>query len=118
MSAPEFTAHFFPARLYLAVGPRQFHAACREWGKAYRFVDHHAATVTILPGVYLPVLSRGAVRLPHAELAGILAHEATHCCQAFMQHANEPDPGVEAQAYLTQAIVEWAWKIVVDGAVN
>jgi hypothetical protein len=39
------------------------------------------------------------------ELAGTLAHEATHAMRWLFEHIGEKDPGTETQAYLVEHIV-------------
>ena len=47
-----------------------------------------------------------------AVLAGVVAHEATHCvCRVFDHIGEEPDEiGEESRAYLTEHIVKQIWK--------
>lgn len=47
-----------------------------------------------------------------ANLAGIVAHEATHCvCRVFEHIGEEPeDIGEESRAYLTEHVVKQIWK--------
>ena len=50
-----------------------------------------------------------------ALLAGVVAHEATHCvCRVFEHIGEEPeDIGEESRAYLTEHIVKQIWKAIV-----
>lgn len=49
-----------------------------------------------------------------ALLAGVVAHEATHCvCRVFEHIGEEPeDIGEESRAYLTEHIVKQIWKAI------
>ena len=49
-----------------------------------------------------------------AVLAGVVAHEATHCvCRVFDHIGEEPDEiGEESRAYLTEHIVKQVWKAI------
>ena len=49
-----------------------------------------------------------------ALLAGIVAHEATHCvCRVFEHIGEEPeDIGEESRAYLTEHVVKQIWKAI------
>jgi hypothetical protein len=50
----------------------------------------------------------------NAYLAGVVAHEATHCtCRVFEHIGEEPeDIGEESRAYLTEHIVKQIWKAI------
>ena len=113
-----FTRHSWPVHIYCTVGAADFHALCKEWGRSYKFHRHPAAMIDITPSVVVVALPHSLRRAAPAEIAGMLAHEATHVCQWTMRAAAEHTPGDESEAYLVQALVEWMWKIVVDGAVN
>lgn len=118
MTVACFTRHHWPVHIYCTVGAADFHALCKEWGKSYKFHGYIGAMMQVTPGVVVVALSRRLTRYAPHEIAGLLAHEATHVCQWTMREAHEHAPGDEAEAYLVQALVEWMYKIVVDGAVN
>lgn len=65
------------------------------------------AFVSIIAMDMEPVLKMDQVAAI-AEVAGSLAHEATHATQAILGHIGESDEAVELPAYLCGNIVEWA----------
>lgn len=44
--------------------------------------------------------------IPVEQVAGLIAHEATHVAQAMWEQLGEREPGHEAEAYLVQHIVQ------------
>lgn len=120
MPAPEFTATSYPIRLYLARSRREWNTLMRLWRKNwfYPAVNTRASFTQITAGVYVLAIGPSFSKCPAAEQAGTLAHEATHAWQHIAEYIGERPEALETEAYTVQAIVEWAYKIVVDGAVN
>lgn len=120
MAAPEFTATSYPVRLYLARNRREWNNLMKLWRKnwLYPAVNTRASFTQITAGVYVLAIGPSFRQCPAAEQAGALAHEATHAWQHIAEYIQEHAGAWESQAYTVQAIVEWAYKIVVDGAVN
>lgn len=59
-----------------------------------------------VPGI---IVTLNAERVSHSsrvEIAGILAHEATHVWQFICEHIGEDSPGLEIEAYAIQAIFQ------------
>lgn len=118
MSAPEFQATSYPIRLYLCRNRREWNALMRTWDVVAIYPDDApAAFMQLLPGVYTINVTRMFDTKTKAERAGLLAHEATHAWQHIAHQIGEFQAD-ESSAYTVQAIVEWAYKIIVDGAVN
>lgn len=115
---PEFAATSFPIRVFLVRNKHQCDRLFKEWEVAYRFEPAHAAVYRIMEQVYVVQIMRSFHDQPIAWRAGALAHEATHLWQHIAADIGETRPGAETEAYTVQALVEWMWKIVIDGAVN
>ena len=120
MACPEFTATSYPIRLYLARNRRDWNALMKKWRKNwfYPAVATNASFTQITAGVYVLAIAPTFKKSSPAEQAGALAHEATHAWQHIAEYIGERREAWESEAYTVQAIVEWAYKIVVDGAVN
>lgn len=120
MAAPEFAATSYPVRLYLARNLRDWNGLMKLWRKNWAFPTAQtcASFTQITPGVYVLAIAPTFRKCTTAQQAGALAHEATHAWQHFAEYIGERREAWESQAYTVQAIVEWAYKIVVDGAVN
>lgn len=54
---------------------------------------------------------KSVLRFPPGELAAIVAHEAVHCAQAWLESIGEGEPGSEQAAYMVQACVQ----VIMDG---
>lgn len=108
----EFTGHPFPVRVYISVGAAAFHETCKAFERRYPWGKYRGAVVTIKVGVYVMAFSARLHKLPAYEIAGVLAHESMHMWQAICEVSGEHRPGIETEAYMIQAMVEWAWKHV------
>ena len=42
----------------------------------------------------------------HAQLAGVVGHEASHCVDHYLEHVGEEYPGTETRAYMLQWVAE------------
>lgn len=120
MPAAIFTATSYPITLYLARNRRDWNTLMREWRKnwLYPAVNTRASFTQIAAGTYVLAIAPSFRKCSAAEQAGALAHEATHAWQHIAEYIGERREAWESEAYTVQAIVEWAYKIVVDGAVN
>lgn len=120
MTAPEFTATSYPIRLYLCRNRREWNALMKRWRKNWFFpaVDISASFTQITAGVYVIAITPNFRTGTPAQQAGALAHEATHAWQHIADYIKEDATARESSAYTVQAIVEWAYKIIVDGTVN
>lgn len=73
--------------------------------------DHSAAATHYLTNRDMLVV---IIAMPKAkgksqeQVAGLIAHEATHVAQQLWEHIGEKQPGAEAEAYLVQHITQFA----------
>lgn len=113
----EFHRHPYPVLIYCSINAREFHEVVKSRKMRVQRPQQNAV-VLLDPGVMVVSLRTDIKReLPHL-LAGILAHESMHVWQRTCAHMSEKQCGDEQEAYMLQALVEWMWQIVVDGAVN
>lgn len=120
MAAPEFTRTSLPVTILLARNAAEWHGVFRRWGKrrAWPGPNLAACEVKVEFGVFMIALGVRFHEQPTAIKAGMLAHEATHVWQDVAHHCNIHAREWEFNAHTVQAIVQWAYEIVVDGAVN
>lgn len=108
----------FPAQIKLCFSDETFQKVLKDHGivtKADALEEGIAETHFISDGkaaIIIMVFDLNECDDSDAILAGVVAHEATHCvCRVFDHIGEDPeDIGEESRAYLTEHIVKQVWK--------
>ncbi len=76
----------------------------------------HDATTHVYEcdGVMTIIITLRATEHPIEQVAGLLAHEATHAAQFLWERCGEREPGKEAEAYIVQYITQRCLYCVTD----
>lgn len=81
-----------------------FHPENDSLGNTIVIRDKGGAECHIIAVDLEGIMSAGAMM--HAQLAAVVAHEASHVCDSVFEHIGEGSPGTESRAYLLQWVTE------------
>lgn len=111
-------AGFFPVEIKLCFNDDEFQQILKDYGIKQKVSaldvgcaeTHYFQDAKI--GVIIMVFDLSDIGTTNAEIAGVVAHEATHCVARIAEHVGEPDNdmGEETVAYLTEHITKQIWQ--------